>query len=218
MLHNAGAANAHVDHGFRLGYAQKGTGHKGVIGHSVAEHNQLRTANCITVRSALGRSLNNLAHLLYCIHINAAFSGAHAHGGAHNVGHGQCFRNGGNQIAVTLGIAFIYQCREAADKVNAHLLASSIQGLGQRHIIVSVAAFAHHGNRGYANALIDNGHAHFHLNILAGFNQLFGLGANFIINLLRRNLNIGMAAITQANTHGDGAHIQIIFGNHARGL
>ena len=39
MLYHAGAANAHVDDGLRLGYSQKGTGHKGVIGHSIAEHN-----------------------------------------------------------------------------------------------------------------------------------------------------------------------------------
>ena len=69
---------------------------------------QLRAANSVTIGSSFGGSLDNLAHLAHRIHIDAAFGGAHAHRRAHDVGHGQSLRNGGDQITVALGIALVH--------------------------------------------------------------------------------------------------------------
>ena len=194
----------------------EGACHKRIVGYSVAEHNELCAANRITVSSACSRRLDNLAHLLYCVHVDAALRRADADGGADNVRNSQSLRNRSDEIAVALRIALVNQRREAADKVYADLLACLVQRLRQRHIISAVTAFANHRNRRYRDTLVDDRHAHLHLDILAGFYQMLCLLADFVINFLRRNLDIRMTAITQADAHRNRAHIQLIFGNHAR--
>ena len=216
VFNNARSADANVDNAFRLGYAMEGTCHKRVIRHSVAEYYQLSAADCITVSSTLGSSLHNLAHLFYSVHVDTAFGRADAYRGADNVGNCQCFRNGCNQIAVALGVALVHESGKTADEVNADLLACVVQSLCQRYIIIAVAAFANHGNRGYGNTLVDDGHAQLNFDILTGFYQMLCLAANLIINLLRCYLDIRMTAITQADAHGDSTHVQLILGNHAR--
>ena len=216
VFNNARAADANIDNAFRLCYAVEGTCHERVIRHSVAEYHQLSATDCIAVGSTLSSSLHNLAHLFYSVHVDTAFGRTDAYRGANNISNCQCFRNGGNQIAVTLGVALVHESGKTADEVDADLLACVVQSLCQRYIIVAVAAFAHHRNRRYGNTLVDDGHAQLNLDILTGFYQMLCLTANLIINLLRCYLNIRMTAITQADAHGDSTHVQLILGNHAR--
>ena len=215
VFNNARSTNAYVDNSFRLGYTMESTSHKGIIRHSVAENYQLRTANGITVCSTGSGKLYNFAHLLNSVHIDTAFSRANAYRRANNVSYSKRFGNGSNQISIAFSVALIHQCRKATNKVYANILRSFVQSLRQGNVVITVAAFPNHRDGSNRNTLVDNGHAQFNFQIFACFYKALCLLANFIINLLRSYLNIRVSTITKADAHGDGTHVQFIFGNHA---
>ena len=100
-------------------------------------------------------------------------------------------------VAVAVGVSLIDKCGKTADKINADSAACVVKSFGQRHIACCVAAFAHNGNRCYGYALVNNGHAKFRFQLLPYFNKVFCFFGNFIVNFLRRYLNIRVCAVTQ---------------------
>ena len=215
ILNNARTTYAYIDYSFRFSHTVESTCHKGVVRYGVAEDYQFRTTDSIAVSSTSSSHLHYFTHLFYSVHIDTAFGRTNAYRRTNNVSYSQRFRNRSNQISVAFGVAFIYQCRKTTNEVYAYILRSFIKSLRQRNIVIGVTAFANHGNGGYGNAFVNNGHAQFKFQIFASFYKVFCLLANLIINFLRSYLHIGMSAVTQANAHSDGAHVQFVFGNHA---
>ena len=214
IFYNARTTYAYIDYSFRFSHTVESTCHKGIIRHGVTEDYQFRTTDSITISSASCSHLHYFAHLFYSVHIDTAFGRTNAYRRANNVSYSQRFGNGSNQISIAFSVAFIYQRRKTTNKVNAYILSSFIKSLCQRNIVIAIAAFANHRNRCNRNAFIDNGHAQFNFQIFASFYKVFCLLANLVINFLRSYLHIGMSAVTQADAHSDGTHIQFVFGNH----
>ena len=215
MFNNAGSADADINYAFRLGYTMKSTGHKRIILYSIAENYQFGAANSITVSRQFSRLFYHAPHFRNGIHVNAAFGRANTYGRADNLCFSKRFRNRCNKFTVANGIAFINKCRKASDKINANSTPSFIKCFCQRNITFGIAAFANNCNWRYGNALVNNGYAKFCFKFLPYFNKIFCFFGNFIVNFLCRYLDISMSAVTQADAHGNSAHIQIIFGNHA---
>ena len=77
--HNTGAGYAHMDDTVGLTHAVEGTRHEGVVLRSVAEHHQLGTADALLVGSELGGLLDDLAHELDGVQVEAGLGGADVH-------------------------------------------------------------------------------------------------------------------------------------------
>ena len=129
VVHHAGAGHAHVDDGVGLTHAVEGTGHEGVVLHGVAEHHQLGAAKTVPVRRPGGGILDDAAHELHGIHIDAGTGGANVDAGAHQLRPVQGLRNGADQLFVGKGHSLLHQCGIAADKVYAHFVCYLIQSL-----------------------------------------------------------------------------------------
>ena len=218
MFHHAGSADAHADNGFRFRYAMEGAGHKRIIVYRVTEHHQLRAADGVIGRRFFRSLFHHAAHLRHRVHVDTGLGGTDVDRRADHVRCGQRFRNGSDQVPVAFGIAFVHQRAEAADKVYPHFMGCFVQRFGQWHIIIGVAAFAHHGNRRYGNTFIDDRHAQVGFNIFPGLNQLFRFFRNFVIDFIRADFHIRMPAVPEADAHGDGTHIQVVVRDHLRGF
>ena len=217
VVHHAGAGHAHVDDPLGLAHAVEGAGHEGVILHSVAEHHQLGAAEAALVGGAVRAGLHGLAHELHGVHVDARLGGADVHGGAHQVGDRQGLGNGGDEVAVPPGHALLHQGGEAADEVDAGLLGRPVQSLSKGHIVVGVRSPRHQGDGSHRDALVDNGNAKLRLNVLSGLHQVLGGGGDLVVDLLTGHLGVGVAAVQQRDTHGDGADIQVLLVNHVNG-
>ena len=71
-----------------------------------------------------------------------------------------------------------------------------------------------HGDGGDGDALVDNGDAVLPGDVLAGFHQVLGVAADFVVDLLAGLVHIGVDAVQQGDAHGDGADIQVLVVNH----
>ena len=76
------------------------------------------------------------------------------------------------------------------------------------------ASPGNHGDGGDGDALVDNGDAVLPGDVLAGFHQVLGVAADFVVDLLAGLVHIGVDAVQQGDAHGDGADIQVLVVNH----
>ena len=66
----------------------------------------------------------------------------------------------------------------------------------------------------HGDALVDDGDAVLTADLLAGLHKVFRVPADLVVDLLRGFFHIGIDAVQQGNSHGDGAHIKIFVVDH----
>ena len=196
----------------------EGAGHEGVVLHRVAEHHQLGAAKAALVGGAARQVLDGAAHEGHRVHVDACLGGAHVDAGAHQVGGGQGLGDGGDEFPVRLGHPLLHQGGEAADEVDAGGLGRSVQSGGEGGVVVRLRGGGHQGDGGHRDALVDDGDAELLLNGLAGGHQLLGVPGDFIVNGAAGLLGVAAGAGQQGDSHGDGAHIQMLLVDHLNGL
>ncbi len=218
VIDYARAGNAHIQHTFRLSHAVECAGHKGIVLHGIGKNHQLSAPQPLVIRGQLGGPLDDAPHFRHGIHIDARFGGSDVYAGADSLGGRHRLRNRADQLPISLRAALLHQGGKSADKVHAALLRRSIQRLGDWDIGIGLAGPGHQGDRRHRNALIHNGNTEFPLQILANLHQVPGTAGDFPVNFLTAALYIRVTAIQQADTHGDGADIQVALVDHILGL
>ena len=190
--------------------------HERIIIRRVAEYYQLCTAQRIIFLCCLGCLLDNLTHKPYRIHIQSCFCRSYIHRAADTLCLSQRLRNRTNQILLSRCHSLGNQSRIAANKVYAHFLCCPIQGSGQSHKILRrlAGAAAHQSNRSNRNSLVYNRHTEITGNGLSCRHQILCIGGDFSVNFFIERVQIAVAAVQQADTHCNGAHIQLLMLNH----
>ena len=154
------------------------------------------------------------AHFGNGIHVDACLGRAHIDAGADPLGGCHSLWYGADQLPVTGGGALLNQCGKAANEIDTTLLGSGIQSLGDLHIGVTLTGTGHQSDGGNRNTLIDDGNTEFFLDLLAYPHQILGAAGNFVVNFLAAGLKIRVAAVQQADAHGDSADIQMPLIDH----
>ena len=217
-MDHAGAGHAHIDDLLGLPNAVEGPGHKGVVLHRIAEHHQLGAAEAALGGGALRGGLDGPAHEGHRIHVDARLGGAHIDGGAHHIGDGQRLGYGGDELFVRVCHPLVDQGGQAADEVNPHRLGSPVHGGGKGHIVLGAGRPGHQGHGGDRDAFVDDRDAELRLDIPAGAHQLVRRGGDLVVDLPAGGVGIRVAAVQQADAHGDGAHVQVLVVDHLDGL
>ena len=218
VVHHAGAGHAHVDDGVGLTHAVEGAGHEGVVLHGVAEHHQLGAAQAVAVAGQVGRLLDDAAHLGHGVHVDAGLGAAHVDAGADQLRACQRLGNGGDEPPVAGGKALLHQGGVAADEVDAAGLGGAVQRQGQGDEVLAFAGRAGDGDGRDGDALVDDGDAELALDIAAGLDQLFGAGADLVVDLVAAAAHVLVGAVQQGDAHGDGADVQVLLVHHGDGV
>ena len=158
------------------------------------------------------------AHQGHGVHIDAGLGGAHVDAGADDIGPGQRLGDGLDQTPVSHGHALLDQGGEAADKVHAALPGGPVHGDGEGNVVLGLAGPGDQGHGRDGDALVDDGNAQFLFNALARGHQVLGAAADLVIDLPGGGLGIGVGAVQERDTHGDGADVQVLLGDHIDGL
>ncbi len=217
MVHHSRAGDAHIQHALGLAHPVEGAGHKGVVLHGVGKHHQLGTAQAVVVCGQLGSPLDHPAHLRHGVHVNTGPGGAHIDTGADPLRGGHGLGDGADELPVPRRGPLLDQSCEAADEVDAAGLGGGVHGFRQLHIGIRLAGGGDDGNGSHGNALVDDGDAEFPLDILPHLHQILGAAGDFLINFPAADRKIRVAAVQQADAHGDGPDVQVPLFDHILG-
>ena len=196
----------------------EGAGHEGVVLHGVAEHDELAGADALLIGGELGGALDDAGHLEGGVHVDAGPRAAHVHRGADAVGGGERRGDGVHELVVGPGGAFVHERREAADEIDAHLLAGAVHGHGHGREVVGGHRGADLRDGGDRDALIHDGDAELALELLGGGYELLGGRGHAVVNLGRQRIHIGVDAAAQVDAQRDSADVQVLLGHHGQGL
>ena len=172
------------------------------------------------VRGVDGRPLDDLADHLHGIHVDAGLGGAHVDGGAHDVGFGQCLRDGFDEHVLGGRHALAHERAVSADEVDADLLRGFVKRVGDRDEILGglAAAGADEGDRGDGDALVDDRDAEVALDVLARGDEILRVARDFVVDVRTGGVEVRGGAIQQADAHCDGAHVELLLLDHLVGL
>ena len=109
------------------------------------------------------------------------------------------------------------KCGIPADQIDADRFRRFVHGLREFDRALA-ACRADDGDRRDGNALVDDRYAVFALNILAGFDEIFGAARDFLIYLGARLIDVCTNAVQKGDAHGDGADVQIFILDHPDGF
>ena len=110
--------------------------------------------------------------------------------------------------------AFVHERREAADEIDAHLLAGAVHGHGHGREVVGGHRGADLRDGGDRDALIHDGDAELALELLGGGYELLGGRGHAVVDLRGQLVHIGVHAATQVDAQRDGADVQVLLGHH----
>ena len=196
----------------------EGAGHERIVFHRIAKHDELGAAQAI-LRSGQARSLyDGATHQRHRVHVDACLGRADVDRCADALSNGECLRNRRDQGRIAARHAFLHQRGKAAEEIDPDLFRRAVQVFGHQHIRVRIRALGDQGDRRHRNAFVDDGDAVLGGNFFARAHQVLGEPADLLVGLRRRNGKIGMAAVTQADAHGDGANVEILHLHHADGF
>ena len=190
------------------------TGHEGVILHGVAEHHKLRAAETVRLTREVRRLLDDAAHARHGVHINARLRRADVHARADEIRLGQRLRNGAQEQFVALGKALLHECGIAADEVHTAGLGCTVERLCKGNIVLCLAAPGDEGDRRHGDALVDDRDAKLTLDVFARFHEVFGAGADLVVNLVAAALRILTHTVEQGDAHRDGADVKVLLVDH----
>ena len=92
-------------------------------------------------------------------------------------------------------IALLDQGRKAANKINPQGLRRTIEGARKGDVIGRFAGGGDQGNWRHRHSFIDNRNPKFRFNRLTDFDEVGGLGGDFIVNLLAGPGTVGIDTI-----------------------
>ena len=158
----------------------EGARHEGIVFGGVAEDDQLRRAEAVVVGGQLGALTDDVSHFGNRVHIDSRLGGADIDGGTDPFRLGKRLRNAFNQRVIAGAEALMHQRGIAAEEVHAHLLCGFVEGVGNLDGVLVGACRRDHCRRCDGNALVDNRNAVFGFDVLAGFDEVAGIAADFV--------------------------------------
>ena len=212
--YNTRAGNAYVDNAVWFADTVECTSHKRIVFRCIAENNQLRRTDTLTVCCQLCGFQYNVAHDADSVHVDTASGRTNIDRRAKSGGDIQSLRDGADQFQITGAESLVYQCRVTADKVDAAGFSCSLQCLCEFYRIVFRAGSSQHCNRGNRNSLVDDRDAVFFFNFFTGFYQLFCLSGDFVVDLVTRLVDVRVNTVQQRNTHSCGTNVQTFILDH----
>ena len=220
VLNHSRTANAHVDNSLSLRHSVECSSHKRIIVGRVAQNNKFGASQRVVLLGALGCSLHNLAHYLYGIHVYACLCRAYVYRAADALGTCHSLGNGAHKQFVALGHSLCHDSRISAKEVNAHVLSHLVERYGNLHIVFGRMACActYNGNRGDGDSLVYNRNAVLARYSLASCHKVFGKRCYLGSDVTAEFFEVGVAAVKQTDSHGDGSDIEILVLNHRVGF
>ena len=213
--YNTRAGNAYVDNAVWFADTVECTSHKRIVFRCIAENNQFRRTNTLTVCCQLCGFQYNVTHDADSVHIDAASGRTNIDRRAKPGGDIQSLRDGADQFQITGAESLVYQCRVTADKVDTAGFSCSLQRFCEFDRTVFRAGSSQHCNRCNGNSFVDNRNAVFFFNFFAGLYQFFCLSGDFIIDLVTRFVDVRVNTVQQRNTHGCGTNVQTFILDHS---
>ena len=215
---NAGTAYADIHHAVGFSDPVERACHEGIVLRSVAENHQLCRSEAIVVGGQLGTFSDDMSHLCDRVHIDAGFGGADVDGGADPFCLGKRLRNALNQRVVAGSEALMHKSRIAAEEVDSHLLCRSVEGVGYLDGILVGACRRDHRRRCDGNSFIDDGNAVLGFYLLAGSDEISGIPADLVVDFAAHPVDVAVGAVQQADSHCNGAYVQIFILDHMDGF
>ena len=214
MVDNARAGYADAYHTLGLADPVERTRHKGVILNGVAEHDELRAAKAILLAREMRRFLDDFTHPRHGVHIDTGLRRADVDARTHDIRLRQRLRNCAQQLFIARCKALLHERGEAADEVHAAGLRRLVHRQRKGHIVLRLAASGDERHRCHGDALVDDRDTELALDGLAGFDEVFGLMTNFIVNFLAAATRILARAVQKRNAHRDRADVQMLLVDH----
>ena len=84
-FYNTRAADANIDDTVCFCYSVESTCHERIVIRSIAEYHQFRAAKGILLLACLRCFQHDLAHKLYCVHVDSCFCGTYVYRTAHTL-------------------------------------------------------------------------------------------------------------------------------------
>ena len=207
-----------MHHAIRLARAVECARHEGVILRRVAEHHQLGRAHAHVIFCLFGGGLDDGAHHLHGVHVDAAFGRAHIYAGTHKFRLRQRIGNAADKPFIPCGKALVHQGRIPANEVYAHGFGGGVQRAGIPHGVCIRRAGQQHGNGRHRHALVHNGHAVSGRDALGRAHKVFCARGDFVVNFFACAAAVRVRTVQQGDAHGDGAHVQVFVRDHANGV
>ena len=214
MVDNPGAGHADAYHALGLAYPVERTRHKGVILNGVAEHDELRAAKAVLLACQMRRFLDDSSHQRHGVHIDTGLRRADVDARTHDIRLRQRLRNCAQQLFIARRKALLHERGKAADEVHAAGLRRLVHRQRKGHIVLRPAASGDERHRCHGDALVDDRDTELALDGLAGFDKVFGLMADFIVNFLAAATRILARAVQKRNAHRDRADVQVLLVDH----
>ena len=136
------------------------------------------------------------------------------------LGAGKSLRDGANEEFVAVGHALRHDGAVASNEVDTNLSGNAVEGLADLHIVArSLAArTADDGDRSDRDALVDDRDAILAADIFACLHKVACQTCDLIVDILAGLCHIVGGTIQKADTHGDGAHVEILLLDHFIGF
>ena len=198
----------------------EGTCHEWVVIRRIAEHHELGATQGTLVLGSLGSILHDFTQQAHGVHVDSGLGRTHVHGTADEIGLCHRLRDGTDEEFIALAHTLAHDGRVAAQEVDTQLLGTLVQGLGYLHVVVGGLAgrTAYQGDRSDGDALVDDRHTVFLRNILTSLHQVLGKTGYLVIDVFTELVEIGSGTIQEVDTHGDGAHVEVLLLNHLVGF
>ena len=156
-----------------------------------------------------------MAHFFHSVHVQPGLCRTNIDRRTDKFRLAQGFGNTVNQSEIPGAKAFMYQSRIPAHKVHARGPGCSIQSFCVTNRIYLWGSSGDHSNGGDGNAFMNNRNTVFTADIFAGFHQVLGTTADFVINFLASFFCIRVDTVEQRNPHGNRTYVQIFVVDHA---
>ena len=160
------------------------------------------------------RLLDDFSHPRHRIHIDTGLRRADVDARTHDIRLRQRLRNCAQQLFITRRKALLHERREPTDEVHAAGLRGLVHRERKGHIVLRPAASGDERHRCHGDALVDDRDTELALNRFAGFDEVFGLMADFIVNFLAAATRILARAVQKRNAHRDRADVQMLLVDH----
>ena len=192
--------------------------HERIVLHGVGKHDELGAAEPAARLRPARRRLDDATHPRNGVHVDPGARGGDVDRRANALRHRQCLRNAGDEAAVRLGHALLYERGKPADEIDAERLSRTVKGFGKRHVVHRRRRRRHLRHRGNGHALVDDRNAVLGFDRLARAHKLPRHTRHLVVDLAAGSLRIGVSAIVQRNAHRDRPNVEMLLFDHADGF
>ena len=197
-----------------------GACHEGVVVRSVAQDDELGTAERVPVGCQRGCLENYIAHEAHSVHVDTRLRRADIDTRADALCHSHGLGDGADEKLVTMCHALGDNGRVSTEEIDPDILGSAVEGLGDGDIVSRdmAARRADKGDGGDGDALVDNGDGKLARDGLACLHKVAGEGRYAGVYVLARLLERAVSAREEGYAHGYRADIKILLLYHLVGL